>query len=225
MTIEEIIELLEREYGTRQWQPGEEPVDVLIGTVLSQNTSDINSKRALNSLLSTFGDWEVVAHAPVEHIAQAIKSGGLSRIKAARIKQILNQIEKEQGSISLDFLNFMSVSEAKDYLLHLPGVGQKTASCVLLFALGKPCLPVDTHVFRVAKRLGLIAPRISVEKAHDLLQQQVMPSKVYQFHLHMIEHGRRVCHARRPRCLNCVLKEGCPSSFLLCSSSNLALPN
>ena len=219
MTIEKVTELLEREYGTREWQSGEEPVDVLIGTVLSQNTSDINSKRALNSLLSTFGDWEVVAHAPVEHIAQAIKSGGLSRIKAARIKQILNEIEKGQGCISLDFLNLMSVSEAKDYLLHLPGVGQKTASCVLLFALGKPCLPVDTHVFRVAKRLGLLDSRVSVEKAHSLLQEQVSLSKVYQFHLHMIEHGRRVCHARQPRCHDCVLKEGCSSLLFLHSSS------
>ena len=212
MTIEKVIELLEREYGTREWQPGGEPIDVLIGTVLSQNTSDTNSKRAFNSLLSAFGSWEVVSHAPVEHIAQAIKSGGLSRIKAARIKQILNEIEKEQGNISLDFLNFMSVSEAKDYLLHLPGVGEKTASCVLLFALDKPCLPVDTHVFRVAKRLGLIAPRVSVDKAHSLLQEQLSPSKVYQFHLHMIEHGRRVCHARRPNCYDCILKEVYPSS-------------
>ena len=212
MTIEKVIELSEREYGTWEWQPGGEPIDVLIGTVLSQNTSDTNSKRAFNSLLSAFGDWEVVSHAPVEHIAQAIKSGGLSRIKAARIKQILNEIERGQGCISLVSLNFMSVSEAKDYLLHLPGVGEKTASCVLLFALDKPCLPVDTHVFRVAKRLGLINSRVSVDKAHSLLQEQLSPSKVYQFHLHMIEHGRRVCHARRPNCYDCVLREGCPSS-------------
>jgi len=212
MTIEKVTELLEGEYGHQEWQLSGEPVGVLIGTVLSQNTSDINSKRALDSLLATFGNWEVVARAPVERIAQAIKSGGLSRIKAVRIKQILNEIEEEQGCISLDSLKAMSMSEAREYLLHFPGVGQKTASCVLLFALARPCLPVDTHVFRVAKRLGLIDSKVSVEKAHGMLQVQVPPSKVYQFHLHMIEHGRRVCHARQPRCGDCVLKERCPSS-------------
>jgi endonuclease-3 len=210
MIIDEVIKILEREYGRREWQPSGDSIDVLIGTVLSQNTSDINSKRAFNSLLSAFGSWELVAHAPVEHIAQVIKSGGLSRIKATRIKQILNEIETEQGCISLDFLDSMSISEAKNYLLHLPGVGQKTANCVLLFALDKPCLPVDTHVFRVAKRLGLVGSKVSIEKAHSLLREQVLPSKVYQFHLHMIEHGRKVCHARQPRCNNCVLKERCP---------------
>lgn len=209
MVIDEVIRVLEREYGPREWQSSGDPVDVLIATILSQNTSDINSKRAFDSLLFAFGSWELGAHAPLEHIAQVIKSGGLSRIKAMRIKQILNEIEKEQGYIGLDFLNGMNMSEAEDYLLHLPGVGQKTASCVLLFALGKPCLPVDTHVFRVAKRLGLLSSEVSIEKAHSLLQRQVLPSKVYQFHLHMIEHGRRVCHARQPRCNICVLKEGC----------------
>ena len=214
MAIKEVIGLLEWKYGPRRWQPGKEPISVLIGTILSQNTSDVNSGRAFDSLLSAFGSWEAVASAPVEHIAQAIKFSGLSRIKAVRIKQILNKIEEEQGSLSLDFLSSMSISEAKNYLLSLPGVGLKTASCVLLFALERPCLPVDTHVFRVARRLGLIGPGISIEKAHNLLQEQVPLSKVYQFHLHMIEHGRQVCHARQPRCGECVLKKGCPSSLV-----------
>jgi len=213
MAIEEVIELLEQEYEPRQWQRGREPIDVLIGTTLSQNTSDVNSERAFNSLLATFASWEAVASAPVEYIAQAIESGGLFRVKAVRIKQILSEIKRERGCISLDFLSSMSISEAKNYLLGLPGVGLKTASCVLLFGLGKPCLPVDTHVFRVAKRLGLIDSRISIEKAHDLLQEQVPLSKVYQFHLHMIEHGRQICHARQPRCGECVLKDSCPSSL------------
>jgi len=213
MIIKEVIRLLEREYGPLEWQPGRAPIDVLIATVLSQNTSDVNSNRAFNSLMSNFDSWEAVASAPVEHIAQAIKSGGLSRIKAVRIKQILNKIEGERGHISLDFLNSLSISEAKDYLMSLPGVGPKTASCVLLFGLGKPSLPVDTHVFRVARRLGLIDSKVSTETAHNLLQEQMPPSKVYQFHLHMIEHGRRVCHARQPRCDECVLKEVCPNSL------------
>ena len=212
MAIEEVIRLLEQEYGPREWQPDREPIDMLIGTVLSQNTSDVNSGRTFDSLKASFDSWEAVASAPVEHIAQVIKSGGLFQIKAVRIKQILAQIEDEQGHLSLDFLNPMSMAEAKDYLMHLPGVGHKTARCVLLFSLGKPSLPVDTHVFRVAKRLGLIDSKAPVEKAHSLLQEQIPNSKVYQFHIHMIEHGRQICHARQPRCDRCILRSICPSS-------------
>jgi len=213
VSIEEVIELLEQEYGSREWHADRDPIDVLIGTILSQNTSDANSGRAFASLKVTFDSWEAVAWAPAEHIAQVIKSGGLSQIKAARIKQVLEQIEREQGRISLDSLKAMNMAEAEDYLMRLPGVGYKTASCVLLFSLGKPSLPVDTHVFRVAKRLGLIDSRVSVEKAHSLLQEQIPPSKAYQFHVHMIEHGRRICHARQPRCHRCILRGVCPSSL------------
>jgi len=214
MIIEQVIKLLGEEYGSLEWRPENSPIDVLVGTILSQNTSDANSGRAFASLKATFDSWEAVAAAPAEYIAQAIKSGGLSRIKAVRIKQILNKIEEARGSLSLDFLNLMDMFEARDYLMCLPGVGQKTASCVLLFSLGKPALPVDTHVFRVARRLGLIDSKVSIEKAHSLLQEQIPSAKIYQFHLHMIEHGRRVCHARQPRCHECVLESGCPSSLV-----------
>jgi endonuclease-3 len=213
VAIEEVIKLLEQEYRPRKWQPDRDPIDVLIGTILSQNTSDVNSERAFTSLKASFDSWEAVASAPAEHIAQVIKSGGLHQIKAVRIKQVLEQIEKEQGRMSLDSLKSMTMAEAKDYLMHLPGVGHKTASCVLLFSLGKPSLPVDTHVFRVAKRLGLIDPRASIEKAHSLLQEQIPPSKVFQFHIHVIEHGRRICHARQPSCCMCILRVICPSSL------------
>jgi len=213
MAIGEVSEILEQEYGSLEWHSYQDPIDVLIGTILSQNTSDTNSGRAFAFLKASFDSWEAVASAPAEHIAQTIKSGGLSQIKAARIKQILEQIEKEQGRISLDFLNAKTMAEAKDYLMRLPGVGHKTASCVLLFSLEKPSLPVDTHVFRVAKRLGLIDSNVSIEKAHSLLQEQIPPSKVYQFHIHMIEHGRQICHARQPRCNRCILRGDCPSSL------------
>ena len=213
MSIEKVIELLEQEYGPRQWQSDRDPIDVLIGTILSQNTSDTNSGRAFTSLKASFGSWEAVAIAPAEHIAEVIKSGGLSQIKAVRIKQVLGQIEKEQGGISLDSLKSMNISETEDYLIRLPGVGHKTARCVLLFSLAKPSLPVDTHIFRVCKRLGLIDSRASIEKAHSLLQELTPPSKVYQFHVHMIEHGRRICHARQPRCNLCILIDICPSSL------------
>jgi endonuclease-3 len=211
--IGKVIELLEQEYGPRQWQSDGDPVDVLIGTILSQNTSDTNSGRAFASLKASFDSWEALAMAPAEHIAEAIKCGGLSQIKAVRIKQVLGQIKKELDCISLDSLKSMNMAEAEDYLMRLPGVGHKTARCVLLFSLGKPSLPVDTHIFRVAKRLGLIDSRASLEKAHSLLQELTPPSKVYQFHIHMIEHGRRICHARQPRCHGCILRGVCPSSL------------
>ena len=210
MAIKEVIELLEQEYGPRDWRPDGEPVDVLIRTILSQNTSDVNSGRAFGSLKASFDSWEAVASAPVESIAQAIQSGGLFRVKATRIKQILEQIEKEQGRIDLDFLRSKTPTEAEDYLMRLSGVGHKTARCVLLFSLGMPSLPVDTHVFRVARRLGLLDSRAPIEKAHALLQKQVPLSRVYQFHVHMIEHGRQICHARRPSCDRCVLRAACP---------------
>ena len=211
MVIEEVIDLLEQEYGSRQWESDSDPIDVLIETILSQNTSDANSGRAFASLKASFDTWNAVAIAPAERIAEAIRSGGLSRIKAVRIKQVLGQIEQEQGHISLDSLKSMNMSEAEAYLIRLPGVGHKTARCVLLFSLAKPSLPVDTHIFRVSKRLGLIDSKASAEKAHSLLQDQTPPSKVYQFHVHMIEHGRRICHARQPRCNICILKSICPS--------------
>jgi len=161
VAINEVIKLLEQEYGSCHWQVVRDPVDVLIGTILSQNTSDANSGRAFASLKASFHGWEAVASAPMGRIAEVIRRGGLSQIKAARIKQVLKQIKREQGRISLDSLKSMNIAEAKDYLMRLPGVGHKTASCVLLFSLGKPSLPVDTHVFRVAKRLGLIHSKTS----------------------------------------------------------------
>lgn len=209
--IEEIIDLLQQEYGPVEWRRDSDPVDVLIKTVLSQNTSDINSDRAFNCLKASFDSWEAVASASVESIARAIQSGGLFRVKAIRIKQLLQKIERDQGRISLDSLRHRTMAEAESYLVHLPGIGYKTARCVLLFSLGMPSLPVDTHVFRVAGRLGLLDGKTSIEKAHVLLQNRIPPSRVYQFHVYMIEHGRRVCRARRPMCDRCVLGDSCPS--------------
>jgi endonuclease-3 len=213
VAIKEVIKLLQQEYNTREWHADEDPIDVLIATILSQNTSDANSGGAFAALRASFDSWEAVASAPAEHIAHAIKSGGLSQTKAVRIKRVLEQIRNEQGHISLDFLKSKTAAQAEDYLMRLPGVGRKTARCVLLFSLRKPSLPVDTHIFRVAKRLGLIDSRVSIDKAHILLQEQIPHSKVYQFHVHMIEHGRQICHARQPRCHRCILQGICPSSL------------
>jgi len=211
LSISEITRLLGKEYGRLRWRSHRDPIAELILTTLSQNTSDHNSRRAFDSLIKRFGSWEAVAKGSVEDIAEAIKMGGLARVKAPRIKQILKQIKAERGSLDLAFLNEMPVAEAKAWLQRLPGVGPKTAACVLLFSLGKPVLPVDTHVHRVAKRLGLIDSRVTAEKAHEILGDMVPPKNVYQFHIHMIEHGRRVCKAQRPLCNQCVLLKGCPA--------------
>ena len=215
MKISEIIELLQKEYGSINWRSRTDPLSELIMTILSQNTSDHNSRRAFDSLLAKFGNWEAVAEGSVEDIAEAIKLGGLAQVKAPRINQILQKIQSQRGSLDLSFLKKMPVAEAKEWLRSLPGVGPKTAACVLLFSLGKPVLPVDTHIHRVAKRVGLIDSRVSAEKAHEILGSMVPAEDVYQFHIHMIEHGRRVCKAQRPRCHECVLLKVCPTGQAL----------
>ena len=211
LKISEIIGLLAKEYGSITWRSRTAPLSELIMTILSQNTSDHNSRRAFDSLLKRFGSWEAVAGGSVEDIAEAIKLGGLAQVKSPRIKKILEQIQAQRGSLDLRFLKRMPVSEAKEWLQSLPGVGPKTAACVLLFSLKKPVLPVDTHIHRVAKRLGLIDSRVSAEKAHDILGGMVPARDVYRFHILMIEHGRRVCKSQRPRCRECVLLKGCPT--------------
>jgi len=215
LKISEIIGLLQKEYGSITWRSRTDPLSELIMTILSQNTSDHNSRRAFDSLLSRFGSWEAVAESSVEDIAEAIKLGGLAQVKAPRIKKILEQIQAQRGSLDLGFLKKMPVAKAKAWLRSLPGVGPKTAACVLLFSLKKPVLPVDTHIHRVAQRLGLIDSRVSAEKAHDILGGMVPAQDVYRFHILIIEHGRRVCKAQRPRCRECVLLKGCSTGQAL----------
>lgn len=210
-SVEEVVRLLETEYGPRAWHRDGGPVSVLVQTILSQNTSDINSGRAFRSLRDTFPTWEAVAEAMPQHIARAIAQGGLANIKAERIKHVLQMVRLERGKICLDFLGDLPPAEARAWLRRLPGVGPKTASCVLLFALGKAALPVDTHVHRVGRRLGLLPQRISPEQAEEALERIVPERHIYQFHVHLIEHGRKVCRAQRPRCTECALGEACPS--------------
>ena len=211
MSIATVMRLLAEEYGAVNQRPYLDPVSELVMTILSQNTSDHNSRRAYDRLLAEFGSLEAVAGADVEDIARAIKMGGLAQVKAPRIKTILEHIASERGALDLGFLRDTPVEEARSWLLSLPGVGPKTAACVLLFSLGRPVLPVDTHVHRVAKRLGLIDSRVTAERAHEVLGAKVPPQGVYQFHIHMIEHGRRVCKSQRPRCESCALLQVCPS--------------
>ncbi|MDM7998595.1 MAG: endonuclease III [Dehalococcoidia bacterium] len=212
MTGAEIVRRLRKEYGPRRWRSGQDPVSSLIATVLSQNTSDVNSHRAFAALMERFGSWKSMAAADTAELAETIRAGGLAEIKARRIKQILHEIRAARGSFDLGFLSELSLAEAKSWLRGLPGVGPKTAGCVLLFSLGRPAMPVDTHVYRVARRLGLLDRRVSVEKAHDILERMVPAKDVYEFHILMVEHGRRTCKAQRPRCAVCVLREACPSA-------------
>jgi endonuclease-3 len=196
-------------YGRLTLAPGGDPLDELIGTILSQNTSDVNSGRAYEQLRSMYPTWEEVLDTSDDELYEAIKLAGLGRIKAPRIKNTLREVLRRRGELSLDFLEHMPLEESKRWLTSLDGIGPKTAACVLLFALGKPALPVDTHVHRVSLRLGLIGPKVSADAAHTMLEAALPPEHVYEFHIDMIRHGRRVCHAQRPACGVCVLRDLC----------------
>ncbi|MBI4299697.1 MAG: endonuclease III [Chloroflexi bacterium] len=191
--VADVLELLERHHGPFVWRSRADPVSELIQTVLSQNTSDVNSGRAFACLKATFPTWEAVANADTQKLAAAIQTGGLGRIKAPRIQAILRSLEEQRGSFDLSFLRETPLAEAKKWLRSLPGVGPKTAACVLLFSLGLPALPVDTHVYRVARRLGLIPQKASPDAAHDILESIVPAKDIYRFHMGLIAHGRQVC--------------------------------
>jgi endonuclease-3 len=182
------------------------PVDELILTVLSQNTNDRNRDVAYGRLRARFQSWEEVEHAPVEEVEEAIRPGGLAPTKAVRIQEILRAV----GDDDLADLATEPLDQARDRLCALPGVGRKTAACVLLFSFGRPDIPVDTHVFRVGTRLGLFRPGASLEEAHDELLQIVDPDDAYEIHVSLIRHGRRTCTARNPRCGDCPLLSICP---------------
>lgn len=184
-------------------------LDSLISTVLSQNTSDVNSARAFAQLKAHFPNWEMVLEAPLSEIADTIRSGGLAEIKSARMKHILSRIKQDRGRLDLGFLADLPLEQARDYLISLPGVGRKTAAVVLLFSLGRPIFPVDTHVLRVSKRLGLIPPNTTMDRAHDLFAQVLKPAQMLPLHLALIKHGREVCVAGRPRCPICLLSDLC----------------
>jgi len=206
-----ILDLLRKEYGKRKLEPHRDPLAELVQTILSQNTSDLNSRPAFNALKAEFPNWEDLLTVDIDMIAGPISRGGLGQIKAQRIQQSLQEIQRRRGKLDLNFLDKMPVAEARDWLKKLPGVGDKTANCVLLFALGKPALPVDTHIFRVAKRLGLLREQAALEEAHQTLEKMVPPADIYEFHVLMIEHGRSACVAQRPHCSQCSLQMICPS--------------
>ena len=184
-------------------------VDELIATVLSQHTSDRNSERAFAGLKAAFPAWEQVLDAPAEALADVIRSGGIADQKARRIQRILGEIREREGRIDLGRLCDLDDAAVQEYLTSLPGVGPKTAACVLVFAMGRAAFPVDTHVHRVAVRLGWLPPRTTAAAAHQVLTPVVPPGIRYDLHLALITHGREVCKSQRPRCGACVLRDRC----------------
>ncbi len=215
--IRAIRDRLRDVYGVPLAKPHGDPIAELVLTVLSQSTNDRNRDVAYLALRGRFpGDtWAKVRDAPVDEIEEAIRPGGISRVKSARIKSILRAISDTapDHELSLDWLAGLSVAEAQRYLTSLPGVGRKTAACVLLFALGMRDVPVDTHVSRVGTRLALFRPGAPFEELHDTMLQLTPEGEELEFHLNLLRHGRRTCYARRPACRECVLNRICPSAF------------
>ena len=214
-TSSEVHSLLQQYQGQVTWTPRYDPISELVFTILTQHTSDSNALKAFNNLVGQFPSWQDILDADDEEVAKTIFIGGLSKIKAPRIKSVLKVIKSDTGSFNIDFLRHMTLTEAKNWLKSLPGVGPKTAAVVLAFALNMPAMPVDTHIYRVSKRLGLIGKKIDVDKAHDILENSVDPNKVFSFLVYLIQHGRTVCKARKPLCNECVLNDKCQSAFKL----------
>jgi endonuclease-3 len=207
------VRAVHRRLIARQGKPRLKPrlpiIDELVMTVLSQNTSDANTARAFASLKQRFPAWEDVVNAPTNRIADAIRSGGLADRKAPRIRLILEEIERREGRLDLSRLHDLTDQEVDDYLLSLPGVGPKTAACVLTFSMGRAAFPIDTHVHRIVRRLGWISPEVSADAAHRRLTPRIPPELRYELHMALIRHGREVCRARSPRCSECVLFDLC----------------
>ena len=207
--IVRILRILRSSYGAPARRPVSDPIDEIVRTILSQNTSDSNSLAAFGVLKRNFRPWGGLLNTDTAKLARLIRHAGLANIKAKRIKEALLEIKRREGRLSLRSLKDMDTGEAICYLRSLKGVGPKTAACVLLFSFGKPVMPVDTHIYRVAKRLGIIPKEMSSEEAHQFLSDLVPKNLIYDFHLGIIEHGRKTCKAQNPRCGVCLLYSLC----------------
>ena len=206
--IRSIHELLIVAYGARRWEE-HDPLDTLLLTILSQNTNDVNRDRAFVTLRERFATWEEVRDAPVEEVVDAIRIAGLANQKGPRMQDALSIITSRAGSLDLGFLRHMEMEAARQWLTSIKGVGPKTAAIVLCFSFGRPAFPVDTHIHRVTKRIGLIGPKTTREQAHVVLERLVPAEYCYDLHLNLIEHGRHVCKAGRPRCEDCTIRSFC----------------
>lgn len=207
--VRKILRRLRDVQGPFRPKPRLAPLDELIATVLSQHTSDVNSERAFETLRQRFPDWEDVLTAPTSRVADAIRRGGIAEQKAPRIQRILATVREREGRLDLGRLHRMTDAQVEAYLTSLPGVGPKTAACVLLFSMGRAAFPVDTHVHRVTVRLGWVPAGVDAEAAHRLLSAAVPPELRYELHLALVRHGRTTCQARRPRCEVCPLVDLC----------------
>jgi endonuclease-3 len=206
--VRSIQERLRSVYGVPDWAPHGQPLDELVLTVLSQSTNDRNRDVAYERLRERFPAWEAVRDAPVSEVEEAIRPGGISHVKSRRIQEILRALPED---LDLFFLRDMPLRDARDWLCDLPGVGRKTAACVLLFAFGRRDVPVDTHVGRVATRLALLRDGTRSEEQHDAMTALAPPGAELELHINLLRHGRRTCHARRPACAECALRRMCPS--------------
>ncbi|MEP6925105.1 MAG: endonuclease III [Pyrinomonadaceae bacterium] len=204
-----IIQNLESTFGTPTLQPKSDPLEMLIRVVLSQATTDVLSERTFNTLKENFATWEDVLRAETASIADSIKLGGLSNQKAKVIKELLTNVKAENGSFDLSFLRDLPVREGVAYLKKFRGVGPKTIACTLLFACHKNIFPLDTHIFRVLRRVGLIQTKCSDERAHEILDQIVPERKFYSFHVNLIRLGRKICRPQEPFCERCPIVEYC----------------
>jgi endonuclease III len=208
--VRRISAALRRRYGERRNRRDRgSMLDALVATILSQNTSDANSSRAFESLKARFATWDEVRAAPAVQVARAIRSGGLARVKTRRIRAILRQIYRVRGQTSLEHLRRATNEQIREALCGYTGVGPKTAACVLLFHLGRADFPVDTHVHRIARRLGWIAPRATAEQAYEHLLSRMPETLRYELHVNLVALGRELCRARRPSCYECPVRSAC----------------
>jgi endonuclease-3 len=208
-TISYVLQNLHAVYGMPELEKGLDPLDCLIETILSQSTTNINSQRAFESLKARFPTWEQARRARPHSIEVAIRSGGLAKQKSVIIKNILNEIYARLGSFDLSFLRHAPLDEARAFLASFKGVGPKTVACVLLFACHRPLFPIDTHIFRIARRLKLIPEKINDLTAHHFMEELIPESQYYEAHINLIRHGRRICRPQNPLCEQCVLIEYC----------------
>ena len=196
-------------FGLPNWGQPSPPMDELISTILSQNTNDRNRDMAYNRLRERFPTWEEVRDADTAEVIECVRPAGLANQKGARLQEVLRQISAERGTLDLSFLKDMPDADALAWLTRFKGVGPKTASIVLMFSLGKPAFPVDTHVYRVSGRIGLRPETISAEQAHTYLAEVLQPAQYGPGHLNLIRLGREICHARKPECFRCPLTALC----------------
>lgn len=218
--LEAIYTRLVAEFGTPELVPDHDPLGGMVETILSQSTSDVNSHRAYGDLVAALPTWEAVRDAPTATVAAAIHHGGLANLKAQRIQAALRAVTAQLPATDdaaplaerfSHWLAALPVAEARTALQRIPSVGPKTAACVLLFSLGLPSMPVDTHVFRITQRLGLIPPKTSVARTHELYDATTPAEMVYPLHILLITLGRRICRAQQPQCARCPLRDLCPT--------------